>query len=255
MDLKNKEAQRASLFLSLTSKGLEYFLLVVQMITVVVPLYNGIEFLDECLSSVKAQVYPDWICIVGVNGHGPDGGLVMAETVEIVNKLQDTRFKVVNLPDVKGAPDAINALVAMATTPWIAHLDADDKWHPMKLHCQSATVRDIDADIFGTFTQYFGEFSEGGPPTVGGYVPEDMFHIMNPMTHSSILIRKELAHYTNEFVTYDYDCWLRNLVAGKKFYNVPLQLLYHRIHSSSHFNASGGGQRPELVRKKYFGHQ
>ena len=224
------------------------------MITVLVPLYNGIEYLEECLTSVHSQIYKDWTCIIGVNGHGPDGGSVMTRAISIVESLEDPRFRVINLPHVKGAPDAINALVAMSTTEWVAHLDADDKWHPMKLHCQISTIRDVDADIIGTFTLYFGDWKEGGPYTEGGYISEELFHKMNPMAHSSILIRRELAQYTNEFVgTYDYDCWLRNLVAGKKFYNVPLQLLYHRIHDGSVFNASGK-QKPELVRQKYLGH-
>jgi glycosyltransferase involved in cell wall biosynthesis len=224
------------------------------MTTVLVPLYNGVEFLEECLRSVQNQVFTDWTCIVGVNGHGLGGGPVMTQAISIVESLTDNRFKVINLPHVKGAQEAINALVAMSTTPWVAHLDADDKWHPMKLHCQMAATKDVDADIIGTFTLYFGDWNDSGPYTVGGFVPEELFHKMNPMAHSSILIKRELAHYTTEFVTYDYDCWLRNLLAGKKFYNVPLQLLYHRIHGGSHFNTSGGGQKPELVRQKYFGH-
>jgi len=222
------------------------------MITVLVPLYNGVEFLEECLESVRAQVYSEWTCIVGINGHGIGGGPVMTRAISIIGQLEDPRFKVVNLPHVKGAAEAINALVAMSTTEWVAHLDADDKWHPMKLHCQVNSLKEAAADIVGTFTEYFGEW-QGSPPTSGGYVSDDLFHTLNPMAHSSILIRKELAHYTNEFVTYDYDCWLRNLVAGKKFYNVPLKLLYHRIHGGSHYNASGQ-QQPELVRMKYLGH-
>jgi glycosyltransferase involved in cell wall biosynthesis len=222
------------------------------MITVLVPLYNGIEFLEECLTSVRAQIFQDWTCIIGVNGHGPGGGPVMTQAISIVEELQDSRFKVVNLPEVKGAPEAINALVAMATTPWVAHLDADDKWHPMKLHCQMKSLEEASADIVGTFCRYFGDW-DSGPNIQSGYVLEDVFHRMNPMIHSSILIRKELAHYTNEFVTYDYDCWIRNLQAKKVFFNVPLELTFHRVYKSSHFNASGT-QRPELVRMKYFGH-
>jgi len=222
------------------------------MITVVVPLYNGIEFLEECLTSVRAQIFQDWICIIGVNGHGPGGGPVMTQAISVVGELQDNRFKLVNLPDAKGAPEAINALVEMATTPWVAHLDADDKWHPMKLHCQVKSLQEAGADIVGTFCRYFGDW-DGGPNIQGGYVSEDMFHRMNPMIHSSILIRKELAHYTNEFVTYDYDCWVRNLLEKRVFFNVPLDLTFHRVYSGSHFNASGT-QRPEQVRMKYFGH-
>ena len=59
------------------------------MITVVVPLYNGIEFLEECLTSVRAQIFQDWICIIGVNGHGPGGGPVMTQAISVVGELQD----------------------------------------------------------------------------------------------------------------------------------------------------------------------
>ena len=176
----------------------------------------------------------------------------MTQAISIVEALEDARFKVVNLPEVKGAPSAINALVAMATTPWIAHLDADDKWHPMKLHCQVKSLEGASADIVGTFCRYFGDW-DGGPNIQSGYVSKDIFHRMNPMIHSSILIRRELANYTDEFVTYDYDCWVRNLLDKKVFFNVPLELTFHRVYSASHFNASGT-QRPEKVRMKYFGH-
>ena len=223
------------------------------MITVLVPLYNGIEFLEECLVSVRAQIFTEWTCIVGVNGHGPGGGPIMTRAISIVGSLEDPRFKVVNLPHVKGVAEATNALLDMTTTEWVALLDSDDKWHPMKLHCQVSSLRETPADIIGTLTTYFGDFT-GSPQTANGYVPEELFHTMNPIANSSVLLRKEIAYLTNEFVTQDYDCWIRNLLAGKKFYNVPLQLLYHRIHPTSNFNSPGGGQRPDLVRQKYFGH-
>lgn len=223
------------------------------MITVLIPLYNGIEYLHEAVESVHLQIYTNWTCIIGVNGHGETGGDVFQEATTIVSSLNDPRFSVINLPHVRGAPDAINALVALSTTPWVAHLDADDQWHPMKLHCQvNALQINPIIDVIGTFCEYFGSF-KGSPAIPGGFVPPDTFQQMNPMIHSAILIKKELAHYTNEFVTYDYDCWIRNLLQNKVFYTVPLQLTFHRVHSASHFNASGQ-QKPELVRLKYLGH-
>lgn len=222
------------------------------MITVLIPLYNGIEYLEEAVRSVHLQIYTDWTCMVGVNGHGETGGEVFEKATAIISSLKDPRFSVINLPDVRGAPDAINALVARSTTPWVAHLDADDTWQPMKLHCQVNTLQiNPVIDVIGTFCSYFGTM-KGSPNIPGGFVPPDTFITMNPMIHSSILIKKELAHYTNEFVTYDYDCWLRNLIQNKVFYNVPLQLTYHRVYDESHFNASGK-QNPGLVRLKYLG--
>jgi glycosyltransferase involved in cell wall biosynthesis len=225
------------------------------MITVIIPLFNGIEFLPEALLSVKEQIYETWDCIIGVNGHGPTGGEVYEKAAALVSSLADPRFSVVNLPEVRGAPAAIEALIALTQGEWIAHLDADDKWHPMKLHCQAKTVAESPEISFcGTWCTYFGDW-EGGPHIPGGFIGEEVFRRMNPMVHSSMMFKKEGGRggFTDEFVTYDYDCWLKNLQSGHKFYNVPLSLTYHRVYSGSHFNASGL-QKPELARLKYFKH-
>jgi glycosyltransferase involved in cell wall biosynthesis len=223
-------------------------------ISVIVPLYNGVEYLETALKSIQAQIYPYWTCVVGVNGHGEDGGLVFTLAKQIIDSLNDARFSVVNLPHIRGAPQAINWMVRRATTEWIAHLDADDTWHPMKLHCQMNTLltNNMELDILGTWCEYFGDAS-GRPAIPPLQIGRDMFERMNPMIHSSILIRKEMAVYTDEFVCYDYDCWCRNLLKGARFYNVPLALTFHRLYKNSAFNASGQ-QKPEAVRLKYFNH-
>lgn len=223
-------------------------------ISVVIPLYNGVEYIQECLESVKAQFYTEYECIVGVNGHGDDGGDCLKQVERILQNLHDSRFRVVNLPGVKGVPTAINRLVELSSSDWIAHLDADDKWHPMKLQAQVNTLKEHSSiDVCGTFCQYFGDWN-GQPQIPGGFVSPDVFHKMNPIINSAVLIRKELAHYTDEFFGLtDYDCWVKNLVNGKVFYNVPLFLTYHRLYPTSSFNASGK-QKPEAVRLKYFGH-
>ena len=44
-------------------------------ISVIIRLYNGIEYLNETIDSVIKQEYTNWELIVGVNGHGLDGGV------------------------------------------------------------------------------------------------------------------------------------------------------------------------------------
>jgi glycosyltransferase involved in cell wall biosynthesis len=224
-------------------------------ISVLIPLYNGIETLEECVKSVKDQVYTHWTATVGVNGHGPDGGAVFQTAKKIVESLQDSRFRVINIPDVKGAPTAINHMVASATTDWIAHIDADDKWDPYKLLYQVEVVKKHpNVGVVGTFAQYFGEY-DGAPDQPAEFVDISVFHTKNPMIHSSILIRKEYAHYTDEFYgIYDYDCWVRNVLKGVQFYNVPFRLTHHRLCASISVFNSSKKQQPELVRLKYFGH-
>ena len=38
-------------------------------ISILIPLYNGIEFLETSISSIKNQTYPHWEVIIGINGH------------------------------------------------------------------------------------------------------------------------------------------------------------------------------------------
>ena len=53
-------------------------------ITVFIPLYNGVEFLKESLSSVVNQTYEKWEVIIGVNGHGI-GSDVEKQAIDIMN--------------------------------------------------------------------------------------------------------------------------------------------------------------------------
>ena len=39
------------------------------MISILIPVYNGIEFIDDSVGSVLNQTYTSWELIIGVNGH------------------------------------------------------------------------------------------------------------------------------------------------------------------------------------------
>ena len=45
-------------------------------ISILTPVFNGVEFLEQCIRSVRSQTFPDWELWIGVNGHGEDGGMV-----------------------------------------------------------------------------------------------------------------------------------------------------------------------------------
>lgn len=220
-------------------------------ITIVIPLYNGIEFLEEALQSVKRQTYNDWTGFIGVNGHGQTGEPVLSKAGDIVyNMGLSNRIQVINLPDVRGAANAINHMVGMSTTPYIAHLDADDLWLSKKLEYQmSVYEQDATIGIVGAMCRYFGDSNDFKilPP---GMLTIDDFTTFNPLIHSSILIRREHAIYSDEFVAYDYDCWVRNVKNGVNIFNINNILVLHRIHSKSFYNTSGK-QDPEAIKRKY----
>ena len=39
------------------------------MITILMPVYNGIEFIDQSVSSILCQKYQNWELIIGINGY------------------------------------------------------------------------------------------------------------------------------------------------------------------------------------------
>jgi hypothetical protein len=212
-------------------------------VTVLVPLYNGVEFLPECIASVRAQTYPRWRVLIGVNGH-PEGSPVH----EKARALEDERVRVLHLARARGAPQALNALAAAATSDVVCLLDADDAWAPTKLEAQLPHLAD-GHDVVGTFCRYVGERVDV-PVLPAGRVPDEAFRRENPLIHSSVMMRRADVRFRDEYL-YDYDLWLRLHAEGRRFYNHAVTLTRHRVHAGSHFNSRPGAKarKAELLKR------
>jgi len=226
------------------------------MITVLIPLYNGIEFLKEAVDSVIAQTYTNWEIIIGVNGH-PQGSPIFLSASLIASQSASLtatdKIRVIDLYDlpVAGKSEAMNEMVKYANYPYIAILDADDFWLPNKLEKQIQWVQK-GYDVVGSQCVYFGERLVGMSPTIPlGDISNHDFFAANPVINSSAIVKKEYCWWDgSRHLTgiEDYDMWLRLRRQYKRFYNCPEVLIRHRIHSSSAFNSQGNGDRvPELV--------
>ena len=44
------------------------------MISIIIPVYNVAQYLDECIASVVKQTYTDWECILVDDGSTDDSG-------------------------------------------------------------------------------------------------------------------------------------------------------------------------------------
>lgn len=87
----------------------------VSIITVV---YNGAEFIRDCIESILNQTYPDIEYII-VDGKSTDG------TVEIIQSYGTKIARFISEPD-KGLYDAMNKGIGLATGEVIGLLNADD---------------------------------------------------------------------------------------------------------------------------------
>lgn len=223
-------------------------------VSILTTVYNGWEFLEECARSIYCQkseydgVEVQWEWLIGINGHGDDGGPAM---VAAAAAARGPNIRVKNLSQVRGRVEALEELRTHCSpkSEWIAIIDCDDIWMPEKLILQAIAITrsTVPIDVIGTFCKYFGEL-EGGPSLPGGWITAERLAESNPIINSSALIRRELAAWEDRCGLEDYDLWLRLSKLGKRFFNIPHVLVHHRIHSNSAFNAASGKQRlPELL--------
>jgi teichuronic acid biosynthesis glycosyltransferase TuaG len=101
------------------------------LVSIVTPLFNGQDFIEEAIGSVQEQIFKDWEMIV-VDDASTD------QSVSIVKSLMssDPRIRVLLLKENKGAASARNLAISVAKGRYIAFLDCDDKWLPGKLSTQ-----------------------------------------------------------------------------------------------------------------------
>jgi glycosyltransferase involved in cell wall biosynthesis len=201
------------------------------------PIYNGIEFLNESLTSVLTQSFESWELIIGVNGHPEDSEvLYKAKHYEKM----DNRIKVYDLYFIKGKANALNKMIEFCNYDYIALLDVDDIWHYKKLEVQSNFLKSYD--IIGSNCIWFGDIEDVVPKIPVYDFSNFNFAEVNPIINSSSIIKKELCFW-NENGIEDYDLWIRLRKQNKKFYNCPEIFVKHRIHKQSAFNSKGNNNK------------
>jgi teichuronic acid biosynthesis glycosyltransferase TuaG len=204
------------------------------MISILIPIYNGIEFIEESVGSVLNQTFTEWEIIIGVNGH-PQDSLVYQKAKEYEKR--DNKIRVIDFYTTKGKSNTLNEMLNYCKYDYVALLDVDDYWIPEKLAIQSKYLGVYD--VIGTKCVYFGDMVGVVPAIPTGDISLVDFFRGNPMINSSSVIRKTLCEWKNIFELEDYDLWLRLRKQGKKFYNCPEIMVKHRIHKTSFFNAQG----------------
>ena len=209
------------------------------MISILMPIYNGIEFIEESVSSILRQNYDQWELLIGINGH-PQNSNVYKTAKEYENK--NGKIRVFDFYEIKGKSNALNEMIKYCNYNYIALLDVDDIWHDEKLSVQSQLLNHYD--VIGTKCIWFGDRDGVIPDIPVGDISNYNFSLVNPIINSSTLIIKELCYWNKEWDgVEDYDLWLRLRKQNKKFYNFKEILVKHRIHNSSAFNANGNDNK------------
>ena len=81
------------------------------------PIYNGIQFIEESVSSIKCQTYKDWELIIGINGHEKN-----SDVYNIAKKYESDKIKVIEIFNTKGKSEALNEMLKVCKYDWISKI-------------------------------------------------------------------------------------------------------------------------------------
>jgi len=102
-----------------------------ELVSIITPSYNSDRFISQTIQSVINQTYNNWEMII-VDDCSND------KSVEIINDFIkiDNRIKLIKLSENSGPAIARNQALRIAKGKYIAFLDSDDIWLPIKLEEQ-----------------------------------------------------------------------------------------------------------------------
>ncbi|MGK0288616.1 MAG: glycosyltransferase involved in cell wall biosynthesis [bacterium] len=179
-------------------------------ISVIIPTYNRIKTVLECIQSVQEQTHSAHEIIV-VDDASTDNSCI-----QIQQKFP--HIKLIQNSQNEGVSYSRNLGVANATGNWIAFLDSDDQWQKKKLEKQVQFIQENpDIQILQTEEIWIRNGKQVNPPKKykkeQGWIYEKSLTLCT-ISPSSVILTKELFEQEQGFDTQlraceDYDLWLR----------------------------------------------
>ncbi len=198
-------------------------------ISVVIPNYNYQQYVGEALDSVLAQSFPAHEIIVVDDGSTDDSVRVVSSYGDKVRLIEQQN---------QHLSAARNTGIRAAAGNWIALLDSDDLWHPLKLEFQIRALEQHPDWAFVSSqpdeTDDFPQPLEPTPTPEARTIDIRDFITKNQMSGSDALIRKDCFDDTGLFDTSlrsceDRDMWHR-LTRLYKGGQLQLPLYQYRKH-------------------------
>lgn len=146
-----------------------------EWISIIVPVYNAGEYIEETLRMVDAQTFSKWELIL-VDDCSKDNSCQVIEDYLARRGKRESKegrkIRLIRKQKNEGAARARNTGIDEATGRYIAFLDADDIWMPDKLKKELAFMKEKDAAFVCTSYEFGDEKAKGTGRIV--HVPETM---------------------------------------------------------------------------------
>ena len=197
-------------------------------VTVLMPVYNAVEFIREAVDSILKQSFSDFKFLI-IDDGSTDG------SQSIIRSYDDSRIRLVQNEKNIGVAATLNRGLDLALGEYVARMDADDICTPERLQKQvNFLTKHPDVGVCGSWVWSFNEKKK----YIFRYpVEQDCVRsfllFANPCSHPSVMmrlgmIRKYGLQYDPDYkAAQDYDLW-RRCTDYFQIDNIPEPLVYLR---------------------------
>ncbi len=203
-------------------------------VSIVIPVYNGADFLSQAIDSALAQTYPHTEILV-VNDGSDDSGAT--EQIALSYGAKIRYFAKEN----GGVASALNFAIGKMTGNYFSWLSHDDLYYPDKVDSQIKALSGISHQrtiLYGDFAIFFADPNVVKRVTLPGVPPEHFryFITINNSLHGCTLLIPRAAFEEcglfNEGLqtTQDYDRWFK-MAEKFNFVHIPHLLVKARQHT------------------------
>jgi glycosyltransferase involved in cell wall biosynthesis len=199
-------------------------------VSVLMPVFNGEEFIDQAIESILSQTFSDFELLV-IDDASSD------KSAEIVLAYKDTRIRYERNPLNLGLSGARNRAIKSSNGEYLAWLDCDDISLPTRLEKQVLLLdNNPSVGLCGTWVQTLGldkehiwEYPEQSEIVKSRMIFDDPIATSSAMVRRSCLPHDEPYFDLDYPTAEDYELWER-ISRQNVIVNIPEVLTYYRIH-------------------------
>jgi glycosyltransferase involved in cell wall biosynthesis len=205
-------------------------------ISVIIPTYNREKLILNAIESLKKQTYQDFEIIV-VDDCSSDNTQALLEN--------DDRVKYVRHSENKGASEARNTGIGLSEAEFIAFLDSDDEWLPLKLEKQIEVFnknKNVGVVYTGVQNILRGHKISENSPKYRGDIKRELMKANIVGTTSTVMVKADLLKKVDGFDTnllscQDWDLWVR-LAQITEFDFVEDPLVFFHQHEGERISSN-----------------
>ena len=210
-------------------------------LTVIMSVLNGEDYLGEAVSSILNQEYDSFQFLI-VNNASTDKTAAILEGFAA----KDNRIQILTNEETVPLVVARERAIALAESPWVALMDADDIAEPKRLARQMEVI-ELEGDTIGALGTFAHQINDRGDrvgvvrtgPTSRlqfekAMAKNETVILLDPSTviHRSTFLA--VGGYRSEYTpASDLDLWYRIAETGREIRALPEYLMRYRVHSGS----------------------